>query len=93
MLIQDNSKLARGHAMAVAYTGKDAVFVTRVNRDLVRRVVALRRQAEDERFADDVRLAEPAPVVNPFFPPLNAHFERIAAGLRDALRNHSGIHR
>lgn len=57
MQIQDNTKLIRGHAAGVCYTGGDEEFVTRINQPLVDRMIAIKRMREDEAAADRVRAA------------------------------------
>lgn len=55
MIIQDNTALVRGRAEAVVYTGGDRNFVTRCNKPLVDKLIALKRMREDEACADMVR--------------------------------------
>lgn len=55
MIIQHRSARICGEAMAVAYTGKDPIFVCKENTQLVKRIQAIRRHKQDEQFAEEVR--------------------------------------
>ena len=55
MIIQHRSARICGEALAVAYTGRDPVFTTREDAELVKRMRALRRQKQDEEYAEQVR--------------------------------------